>query len=71
MEQTEGVDIIKAVVAEPVSKLAVITHLSSVFVLRFILQVTVGTFSLQLLGSSPFQPPAEPTGTGKKCETLH
>lgn len=60
MEQAEGVHIIEMVVADPVSKLAVITQFGSLSCLRFIFQVAVGTFPLQLLGSSSLQPPAEP-----------
>lgn len=60
IEQAEGVDFIQTVVAEPVSKLAVVAQFSSVFELQFIFQVTVGTFPLQLLGPSSLQPSAGP-----------
>lgn len=46
LEQAEGVHIIKTIVAEPVSKLAVFTQLSSMFCLWLIFQVAVGTFPL-------------------------
>ena len=66
MEQAEGVDIIETVVADPVSELAVVTQFSSMSGLGFVFQVAVGTFPLQLLGSSSLHPPAEPADDNKR-----
>lgn len=60
IEQAEGVHVVQTVVAQPVSKLAVITQLVSVLGFVFVFQVTVGAFPLQLLRPSPPQPPVEP-----------
>lgn len=66
IEQAEGVHVVETVVAQPVSELAVVAQLGSVFGLLLVFQVTVGAFPLQLLGPSPPQPPVEPAG-----ETRH
>lgn len=70
IEQAEGVNVIEAVVAEPVSNLTDITQFSSVFGLWFVFQVAVGTFPLQPLGSSSIPPPTEPAdGIKRQHET--
>ena len=60
IEQAEGVHVVQAVVAQPVSKLAVVAQFVPVFGVLFVFQVTVGAFPLQLLCPSPPQPPVEP-----------